>query len=128
MTLKKLYEKYASDDIIFEGIFPNESSTTLGIQRFKEKYQIPFLLKKDEEQVLSLKFGAQITPEVVVYKTKDKKILYRGRIDNAYHQIGRRRRVVTTSELKDVLDALTCGLPVLTKNRPAIGCFIEQRY
>lgn len=127
VTLNKLVEEFSSKKITFQGIFPNESSTELGMLVFAEKYGIDFPLRQDEDSDLANTFGATITPEVVVYDEDRKIILYQGRIDNSYQRIGRRRRVVTQHELREVLERLRANEPIVTRPAAAVGCFIERR-
>ncbi|MEM8525506.1 MAG: redoxin domain-containing protein [Bacteroidota bacterium] len=125
LQLRELHEKYASDEIEFIGVFPNRFSKPETIEQFKKEYKIPFELKYDYYQTLAKKMGAKVTPEVVVYDEKKAEIIYKGRIDNTYFRVGKRRQVTTTSELTDVLQALQNRLPLSTKNTVAIGCYIK---
>ena len=127
LALKQLYEEYSSDQISFTGLFPNKFSHPKKIAEFKEKYAIPFVLKIDFEKEWAKKMEAKVTPTVAVWnKTKDE-ILYRGRIDNSYYQIGKRRTVTTTSELADALKAIVDGEEIEVKETKAIGCFINYK-
>lgn len=125
LTINELHQQYASQQLVFEGVFPNESSTELGVAVFKEKYNISFPLKLDVNQELTQKFSAKITPEVVVYDSGRDKVVYQGRIDNSYVRVGKRRRVVSQTELKDVLLALQCGDDSEFERTEAVGCFIQ---
>ncbi|PHI19547.1 hypothetical protein CEQ90_12675 [Lewinellaceae bacterium SD302] len=127
VTLNELVEEFSSEQITFQGIFPNESSTELGMLMFAEKYGVDFPLQQDHGSDLANTFGATITPEVVVYDEDHKVILYQGRIDNSYQRIGRRRRVVTQHELQEVLESIRANEPVATRPAAAVGCFIERR-
>lgn len=126
VTLKELYTDYAGKEVRFQGVFPNVSSTELGMLVFAEKYGIDFPLEQDKKNSLANRFGATVTPEVVVYDEACKSIVYQGRIDNSYQRIGRRRRVVTAHELRDVLASLSAGQPITTRPAAAVGCFIER--
>ena len=68
--------------------------------------------------------GATVTPEVVVYNESKQQILYKGRIDNTYARIGQKRRITTTSELKDVLEAIKNNQAVLVSHTQPVGCLI----
>lgn len=126
LSLKELHQKYADNTIEFIGLFPNFSSKPENIEQFKEKYQIPFDLKTDYYHTIKEKFEAMVTPEVVVYNESAEEIIYKGRIDDAYARVGKRKRVTSTSELKDVLEALANNEPILTANTQAVGCFINK--
>ncbi len=127
LPLLELHTEYASEKIQFIGLFPNYSSKPEKIEAFKEKYKIPFELKTDYLKVETERFGATITPEVVVYNESNDKILYKGRIDDAYVRVGKRKRVTHTSELKDVLEAIVHNNSIAVSETKAIGCFINVR-
>lgn len=125
LVLNQLHEAYDSEQLNFVGIFPNFASKPDKIQAFKEKYNIQFPLKTDYFKTLTQKLDAKVTPEVVVFNHKTNTTVYKGRIDNMYARVGQKRRVTTTSELKDVLDALQKGLPAPIRETEAVGCFIN---
>ena len=54
---------------------------------------------------------ATVTPEAVVFG-KNGEVLYRGRIDDQYAALGKKRAAATRHDLFDALDAITAGKPV----------------
>lgn len=126
LTLDTLDREYSSEEIEFIGVFPNESSEEQDIKMFKDKYKLGFQMIKDEGQVITKRLGALVTPEVFVVNNKNDEVLYKGRIDNSYFRVGKRRTVRTSSELKDVLEALKYDREIKTQNEIAIGCFIQE--
>jgi hypothetical protein len=122
--MTELHAKYNTEDLSFVGLFPNRYSSEKGIQAYQEKYSIPFSLKREYYQTKTKFFGVTVTPEVVVYNETQEKMLYKGRIDNMYARLGKRRRVVNTSELEDVLIAIQNGSPLPYSETEAVGCFI----
>lgn len=124
-TMNRLYASYNSEDLSFVGLFPNRFSKEEGIKNFKVKYNIEFPLKREFFQSKTKLFGAEITPEVVVYNETKAKIIYKGRIDNLFVRVGKRRRVVTKTELEDVLKSLVTGESMHVKNTSSIGCYIN---
>ena len=127
LPLREMHEEYASETLQFVGLFPNNSSLPDSIQAFKESFDIPFELSTDYDHTKKKAFGATITPEVVVYNESQQKILYKGRIDNTYARVGQRRQVTSTSELKDVLEALRTHIPIQVEETQAVGCFINPK-
>ena len=95
------------------------------IERYREKYSLPFPAKTDYFKKLTKRFKATVTPEVVVFNESKETILYQGRIDNTYYKLGRKRGVTTTSELATVLENHTNGEPVSIAFTKAVGCFIQ---
>ena len=69
--------------------------------------------------------GVTIAPEVAVVSPKGD-ILYRGRIDNLYAALGKRRPKATQQDLREALDAILAGKPVAQKTTTAIGCYIAK--
>ena len=51
-------------------------------------------------------------------------VLYRGRIDNVYASLGKRRPAATEHDLRKALDEILDGKPVSTPETKAIGCYI----
>ena len=123
--INQLHAQYG-DEIIFMGIFPNFSSKPEKIASFKEKYHIYFETKSDYWKTLTHKFGVVVTPEVVLYDESKETILYKGRIDNEFASLGKRRRVVTTDELAEVLAMVHSGQKTPFPFTEAVGCFINQ--
>lgn len=126
-TMIELHDKYNSKDLSFVGLFPNHFSSPDSIDVFKEKYDIPFTVKKEFFLTKTKLFDIKVTPEVVVYNETTKEVLYKGRIDNSYYKLGRRRQVITSKELDDVLALIEQGEKVDIPSAPPIGCFISFR-
>jgi thiol-disulfide isomerase/thioredoxin len=125
LLLQQLHETYASDQLAFVGVFPDFSSKPDDIEAFRQKYQIPFALKTDYFKTLTKELKATVTPEVVVYNHSTETIRYRGRIDNMYFRVGKKRTVVTTSELEDALKAIQNNEPIAVAKTTPVGCFIN---
>ena len=126
-TMNTLSETFANDSISFTGLFPSRHSTEQGIKEFREKYQLNFELRREYFGSSAKAYGVTLTPEVVIYDNQDELVLYRGRIDNSYYKLGRRRRVVDEHELQAALVAIIDGDQIMTTQTPAIGCFITFR-
>ena len=86
-------------------------------------YRCPALL--DPRHTLARWAGATVTPEAVVVGP-DRKILYRGRIDDRVIDFGQIRHQPTRSDLRLTLDAVLRGSAVPAARTPCIGCFIAS--
>jgi peroxiredoxin len=125
LTLRQLYEQFSAKGVLFTGLFPNtEYSNNESIQKFRKKYKIDFELKKDEGQKLVKKFSATITPQVFVVRNSTQEILYRGKIDNGFESIGKKRQVITQQYLKDALESVVNRNEIKVKETQPVGCFI----
>lgn len=78
----------------------------------------------DQGHALVRAMGATITPEAVVLT--DAGIAYRGRIDNLWGDLGKRRPRPTRHDLRDALDAVLDGRSVEVSRTEAIGCDIPD--
>jgi len=125
--LKKLHDQYSGNQISFNGIFPDKVlSNPITRQEFAKKYSLNFVMQPDSSHVLTQKFHATITPEVVVVDNESLEVIYRGKIDNSFASIGKRRTVVTEFYLRNVLESWHLGKkPVLSKTQP-VGCIIQK--
>jgi len=85
---------------------------------------LPPVLLDGDHRLVKLA-GATTTPEAVVFG-KNKDVFYRGRIDNLYPSLDRRRADATEHDLRDALDAIAAGKTVKAQP-PAMGCAIQER-
>ncbi len=123
--LEKLYEQYKEANISFVAVFPNFMDKPPAIERYCNKFGLPFSTKTDYSKRLTKKFKATVTPEVVVYNENKETVLYQGRIDNTYYRLGRKRSVTTSSELATVLEKHVNGEVIEVAFAQAVGCFIQ---
>ena len=77
----------------------------------------------DSSQKLVIAAGATITPQAAIIGPSGQ-VLYRGRIDNVYAALGKRRPEATEHDLRKALDEILSGKPVSTSQTQAIGCYI----
>ncbi|UYZ61391.1 redoxin domain-containing protein [Hymenobacter weizhouensis] len=123
-TLRQLHASFATRGVEFVGVFPEEQLRPADLVLFQKHYPLPFPLRLDQRQQLVRRFGARITPEVVV-TAPDGRVLYQGRIDDSYARLGQRRTVVQHHELRDALTAVLAGQPVAQPRTEAVGCYIN---
>jgi hypothetical protein len=79
----------------------------------------------DRTRVVAKRAKATITPQVVLVD-RSGAIRYRGRIDNAYADLGKPRQHVTSHDLRVSLDAVLAGRPVAVPETEALGCYITD--
>ncbi len=88
----------------------------------KYDFRAPVLLDPHHRLVTLAK--ATVTPEAVVLG-KHGEVLYRGRIDDQYAALGKKRAAATRHDLSDALDSITAGKPVKKPETKPIGCLIQ---
>jgi thiol-disulfide isomerase/thioredoxin len=122
-SLAVISESYAGK-VSFNLVFPLKSSSYKTAAAFKTKNKLTnFLITMDKRQLLAKKLGATITPEVVITNNADS-VLYRGRINDAYLEPGRRRHIYSNNDLADALALITAQKQVPAPWRHAVGCYI----
>ena len=126
LPLRELYQQYEPQGIAFVGVFPGALSTPASVHAFGQKYRLAFPLQPDSAQRLTSRLDARITPEVVMTDAVTQQVLYRGRIDDSYVALGKRRPQPRTQDLRAALDALVSHLPVAVRETPAVGCLIQR--
>jgi hypothetical protein len=77
----------------------------------------------DRRHELVRQLGATVTPEAAVIGAHGE-LLYRGRIDDGYVSLGKRRFEATTHDLRDALEAVLAGKPVAAPRTATVGCAI----
>ncbi len=85
-------------------------------------YKLPAL--RDPQHALVARAQVQMTPEAAVFNAHHK-LLYHGRIDNLYQDLGHARPAATTHELEDAIQAALNG-KTPPRNAPGVGCFIAD--
>ena len=83
--------------------------------------RLPVLL--DPQHRLVKPARATVTPEAVIFG-KDRKTLYRGRIDDLYAALGKKRAAATQHDLVEALDAIGSGKQPKKRETKAVGCLI----
>jgi hypothetical protein len=110
----------------FQLVYPNPSDDAAAIARHLKEYGYPPSIgAADPAHTLVNSVGATITPEAAVLDA-DRRLIYRGRIDDRFVELGRERPKATTHDLREALMAALAGKPVKTAVRQAVGCFIAD--
>jgi thiol-disulfide isomerase/thioredoxin len=84
-------------------------------------FNYPYLYDGDT-QAVALKYGPTATPHAFVFD-QQRILRYEGRIDN-----NAREELATKHEVRDAIDSLLAGKPVLVQDTPAVGCSTKWAY
>ncbi len=123
--INQITANYPDHQVIL--VFPNDLSNEETMEKFKKKYKLTASMQLDPDHDLVQKFGATVTPEVVVYDASSETVHYQGRIDDNYYRVGKRKTVVQTDDLVDALNALQNKTDVPAAKTTPVGCFISQK-
>ncbi len=108
-------------------VFPNSLSSDETMAKFKKKYKLNVTMQLDPDHEMVQKFGATVTPEVVVYDAASDSVYYQGRIDDNYARVGQRKRQIQSDDLVDALHSINNELPITTAKTTPVGCYISQK-
>jgi peroxiredoxin len=123
-TLAALHKEYAPRGVQFLAVNANRQDTPERIAEHARKYQIPFPVLRDENNVIADRLGARRTPEAFVLDAQ-RKVRYQGRIDDQFG-INIQRAAPTRRDLAIALDEILAGKPVSVASTPVAGCLIGR--
>jgi hypothetical protein len=125
VELARLDENYSGKKVGFVGYFPSELATPEVIDSFGSTYHLDFPLMRDDNKSLTRRLGITITPEVAVWDHRTDRMIYRGRIDDSYVRVGKRKLHPQSHDLVDIIDAwLIHQTPEVMIEARAVGCYI----
>jgi hypothetical protein len=121
--LRRICAAYEPRGIGFTLVYVDPDMNEESAQRHAREYGYTCAIRLDREQALARTLGATKVPEVVVVSPHGQ-VLYRGRIDDSYVELGKRRSEPTQRDLRNALDAILAGRPVPVAETPVVGCFM----
>lgn len=121
-TLQAMERDYRSRDVQFVAINCADDDTIIAMATQSVKHEMEFPFVKDFDASCAKSLGVRRTPEVVVLDA-EKRIRYRGRINDQY-RLGGARPTPSTHELKDALEAVLAGKDVAVAETEVDGCAI----
>lgn len=123
--IKRISTQYALSEISSFIVYVSPDMTADEAKKHAMDYGYDIPILRDESFELVEQTGVTIAPEVAVVSPEGK-TLYRGRIDNLYAALGKRRMKATEHDLRDALDAILQGKPVVQETTKSIGCYIPK--
>jgi hypothetical protein len=124
--VRRIATAFAPKGVLFRLVYVNPAEAATAIREHMAAFAYAGATDAIRDSTLALaKFvGATVTPEAVVYAGG--RVVYRGRIDDRYVDLGLERPAATTHDLADALAAVLAGKPVLHPTTQAVGCFIAD--
>ena len=123
-AIQKLSAEHASK-VAFWLVYPSKSESAEVIRKHEREYGYKIPVLRDPQHALVRESQVQITPEVAVFDA-GQHLVYHGRIDNLYDDIGRARSAATTHELEDAIAAALSGKSLDVGATHAVGCYISD--
>jgi peroxiredoxin len=123
-TLAELHREYSNKGVQFLAINSNDQDSLPAVAKHAREHKVPFPTMKDVKHEAADALGAKRTPEAFLLDS-GRVIRYRGRIDDQYGYTYR-RPTPSKTELKDAIDAVLAGLPVVVSESEVRGCIIGR--
>jgi len=126
--IKRLASEYTAPVIIdFFLVFPvpSDFKDPARVRKHLADFDYGVTAILDTKQSLVKLAGVTVTPEVAVIDPKGR-VVYRGRIDDRYIELGKDRVTPTTHDLEDVLKLAVTGNPITPRRTRAVGCFLSD--
>jgi formylglycine-generating enzyme required for sulfatase activity len=121
--LARLHTRF-SGQIEFYGVIPDRFTTPGEAATHRREFAIPFPVLLDTSGALQRQLQPTHSPQAIVVD-RDGRLIYSGRIDDRYKEVGRPKQFATQNELRDSLFAVVNGkTPRVVRTEP-IGCRLE---
>lgn len=121
--IQKISSHYG-DKVGFRLVYLGNTASAEKIRQHESEYGYKLPALRDPQHMLVKQAQVQITPEAGVFDAH-RQLVYHGRIDNLYEDVGRTRPAATTHELDDAIEAALTG-KTPPPNMPGVGCFIAD--
>ena len=123
--MSRIAAKYGAKGVRSYLVYVESDLDEAEAQKHAREHQIGFPALIDRRHELAKVTGATISPEVAL--VSEKRVVYRGRIDDRFVTLGKRRVEPTTRDLREALDAMLEGKPVPNPVTKAVGCYLSVK-
>jgi thiol-disulfide isomerase/thioredoxin len=123
-VIQQISSRFEQDARFFL-VYPDKNESPQSIRQYLADYGYALPALRDPEHVLVKQAHAEITPEAAVFN-REGKLVYHGRIDNWYVELGTSRPAPTTHELNDAIQAGIAGKTVANNAVKGVGCYISD--
>jgi peroxiredoxin len=121
----RLMEDYRQRGVQIFLLQVDPHATLESLQEHARRYDLKLPVIHDADHAWVSRLGATRTPEATVLGPNGK-VRYRGRIDDLYFDIGKRRAAATTRDLRDAIEAILDDRPIAHPRTTALGCYIPK--
>jgi thiol-disulfide isomerase/thioredoxin len=119
-TLRAIEQDYRDQEVQLVAVNAAEEDSVVAMATQAVGHDAEFPFVKDPGAAAARALGVRRTPEAVVLDA-DKRLRYRGRIDDQY-RLGGVRKEPTRRDLRDAIDAVLAGRPVANPETEVDGC------
>lgn len=101
-------------------VYPDDAPAA--VERHRREYALPIPLLPESERELAKLAGATMTPEAAVFQ--DRRLMYRGRVDDSQASLGVARGGPARKDLEAAIRRALAGQR--TRHTKAIGCALSR--
>ncbi len=123
--LQRISAEFKDRGVEFWLVYPDASETAQHIDEQMKEYHFPGTPLRDPRHELVKRAHATVAPEAAVFDGSGR-LLYHGRIDDRWVDIGKSRPVAQTHDLEDAIAAVLAGKPVAQPETRAVGCSLAD--
>ena len=121
--IRRLRDLYAPKGVAFWMVYPDPDESAEAIRGHLREYAYGAPGLRDTRHALVRRTGASVTPEAALFLGST--MLYRGRIDDRWAELGKMRPEPGTRDLEDAIRDALAGRKASRRTR-AIGCDIPE--
>lgn len=105
-------------------VYLGKTASAEKIRQHESEYGYKLAALRDPQHALVVQAKVRVTPEAAVFDAHHR-LIYHGRIDNWYEDIGHARPAATTHELDGAIQAALTG-KAPPSSAPGVGCYIAD--
>lgn len=123
--IARLYEGFHPQGVAFYLVYVDPRETPAVIRDHLKQFAYPCQALRDPAHSLVAHCQATVTPEAALFDRQGQ-IVYQGRINDQYAELGKAQIKPTTHDLADAIEALVSGRPIAVPRTKAVGCSIAD--
>lgn len=125
-VLNDLYREWGKNkkDVQLLGIWADVTQAPQEVAGMVKEFSLEFPVLLDRDASLGKALKPTTVPEVFVFDQHGE-VCYRGRIDNRFLRLGSRKPKATEATLKQAVEKVAAGLPVVELVTKPVGCYYE---
>jgi thiol-disulfide isomerase/thioredoxin len=122
--LNRLAAEFQNQPVRFLGVISDPTLSRAKALEFQQQFKIQFPVLFDAAGELAAQLKPTHVPECFVLDGAGQ-LKYRGRIDDLYREVGKKRSPASTHELSDAIAATLAGKEIAVPQTAPVGCPIE---
>lgn len=123
--LQRIAQEFKSRGVKFWLVYPDATESMTSIAKHVAEYSLPGTAVRDPHHDLVRRANATVAPEAAVFDGAGR-LMYHGRIDDRYVDIGKARPAAQTHDLENAIADVLSGTPVRQPETRAVGCSLAD--